>query len=111
MRSTPRGIVIATCVAAIVVFALVQDRITAGGARRYVAMQREALAGSREPVRVRAVMKPAIEHSVRTAALAAGVVLLAGLGAATVRGRRRLANDVAVRRTPGTTELSEGHRE
>src|SRR5690349_21076297 len=36
----PRGILIATALAALVVFAVVQDRVTAAGARRYVALQR-----------------------------------------------------------------------
>jgi hypothetical protein len=47
MALRPRAILIATTLAALVVFAVVQDRITASGARRYVAIQRDALAGAR----------------------------------------------------------------
>ena len=83
----PRAIFIVTVVLALVVFAVVQDRITAAGARRYVAIQRAAIAGRAQPVTVDEVMKPAIARSVQQGLIWGGVVLVAGgsLAAATRR--------------------------
>jgi hypothetical protein len=69
-----------TLVAAVAVFCVVQDRVTAEGARRYVALQREALAGRGRPVTVDEVMQPAIDRSVRLGLISSGAV--AGLGVA-----------------------------
>jgi hypothetical protein len=69
-----------TLAAAGAVFCVVQDRVTAAGARRYVSLQREALAGRGRPVTVDEVMRPAVEHSVRLGLLSSGAV--AGLGVA-----------------------------
>lgn len=82
MKLTRRGIVIVTCVLAVAAFAIVQDRVTAAGARRYAATQREAIAVGRAGITIESVMAPAIRRSVWWASGGAAVVLLAGLGAA-----------------------------
>jgi hypothetical protein len=69
-----------TAAAAVGVFCVVQDRVTAAGARRYVALQREAMAGRGRSVTVDEVMQPAIDRSVRLGLLSSGAV--AGLGVA-----------------------------
>ena len=76
--------------AAVVVFCVVQDRATAAGARRYAALQLEALASGSRLVTVDEVMKPAVIQSVRQGALWACAVCIAGLGAAAVarKGQR-----------------------
>ena len=78
----------ATVVAAVIVFCAVQDRVTAAGARRYVALQREAAAGGRAPVSVDDIMRPAIARSVRNGLAWSGGVVAAGLIVAAVAGRR-----------------------
>ena len=76
----------AIVLAAFAAFCVVQDRITAAGARRYVALQREALAGRGKHVTIEEVMRPAIDRSVRGGLLAAaGVMAIGGL----VAWRRR----------------------
>jgi hypothetical protein len=82
MTVRPRGVLIATALAAVVVFAVVQDRVTAAGARRYVALQRAALAGQGPAVTVDEIMRPAIAQSVREGLLWSGVVLIGGAGIA-----------------------------
>ena len=77
------------CAAALVVFCVVQDRVTAAGARQYVAIQREAFAGRAEPVTIDAVVRPAVERSVALASLSSGAVLAVGLAAAAALGRGR----------------------
>jgi hypothetical protein len=67
-----------TVLAALAVFCIVQDRMTAEGARRYVALQREALAGRGNRVTIDEIMRPAIERSVRLGLLAAGGVVMVG---------------------------------
>ena len=77
-----------TIAAAIVVFAVVQDRVTASGARQYVTLQRAALAGRSAPITIDQVMVPAIGRSVRLGALWAAVVMVIGFAAAVaVRNR------------------------
>ena len=89
-RVSPRTVVLATCFAALVVFAVVQDRITAAGARRYVTLQRDSLAGRGQPVTIDDVMGPAINRSVQQGALWGGLVLVTGLVlAASLRGNTR----------------------
>jgi len=85
----PRAIVIATAIVALAVFAVVQDRVTADGARRYVALQRNALAGRGPAVTIDEIMRPAIQRSVQQGLLWGGVVLALGLGVAGAMGRRR----------------------
>jgi hypothetical protein len=88
MAVRPRGILIASAIAALVVFAAVQDRVTAAGARRYVALQRAALAGRARAVTVEEVMRPAIARSVRLGLLWGGIVLVGGAGIAAVVAAR-----------------------
>jgi hypothetical protein len=91
MAVGPRAIVIATAIAALVVFAAVQDRVTAAGARRYAALQREALAGHGHTVTVDEIMRPAIDRSVQQGFLWGGVVLVAGVSVAGLVSTRRHA--------------------
>jgi hypothetical protein len=67
-----------TFVAALAVFCIVQDRVTAAGARRYVALQKDALAGRGRLVTIDEIMQPAIDRSVRDGLLAASGVLVVG---------------------------------
>lgn len=78
-----------TFVVAFVVFCVVQDRVTAAGARRYVALQREALAGRGPAVTIDEVMRPAIEASVKYGVLSAAAVVITGWLAAGLGGGRR----------------------
>ena len=90
MAIAPRTVVRVTLMAALVVFCGVQDRTTAAGARRYVALQRDALAAGASPIRIDAVVTPAVRRSVAQGLLWAGAVAVAGLGTAlAVRRRRR----------------------
>ena len=91
-----------TFAAALAVFCIVQDRVTAAGARRYVARQTDALAGRGPYVTIDEIMQPAIAESVREGLLAAGVVVAIGGVVAWRRsrkddrddqGRRRIRND------------------
>ena len=85
MAVSPRIVVRVTLIVAVVVFCGVQDRVTAAGARRYVALHR---AGT--PAAVDEVMRPAVRESVEQGLTWAGAVTVAGLGVAAVlrRGRR-----------------------
>jgi hypothetical protein len=56
---------VASMVAAIVVFCIVQDRVTSTGVGQYVVRQRAALTGGGPAVRVDSVMRPWIARSVR----------------------------------------------
>jgi len=91
----PRGILIATALAALVAFAIVQDRVTAAGARRYVMLQRAALAGHGSPVTVDAIMRPAIAQSVHDGLLWGGVVLASGVGIAAAVAARAATQRVS----------------
>lgn len=82
MAVRPRAILLITAIAALVVFAVVQDRVTAAGARRYVAIQRDAIAGRARPVTIDEIMRPAIERSVHQGLMWGGLVLVAGAGLA-----------------------------
>ena len=77
-----RYLIVGAVLAGVATFAVVQDRMTAAGARRYVTLQREAEAGRGRAVTVDEVMRPAIEASVREGALWGGGVTAAGLIAA-----------------------------
>ena len=89
MALRPRAILAITALAALVVFAVVQDRITAAGARRYVAIQRDALAGRAQPVTVDEIMRPAIERSVQQGLTWGGLVLVGGVSVAGAVARRQ----------------------
>jgi len=91
MAVRPRGILIATVLVALVVFAVIQDRVTAAGARRYVALQRAALAGRGPAVTVDEIMRPAVAQSVREGLLWGGVVLVSGVGIAAAVAARAVA--------------------
>ena len=84
--------VVFTCIAAIVVFAVVQDRVTVAGVGEYVSASRDAAAGRRPPVTIDEIMKPAVTRGVRQGALWGGVVLVAGLGG-TVAARRHASRE------------------
>ena len=88
MNHRARAIVLTTVAAALVVFAVVQDRVVASGAGRYALLQRAALAGGGPAVTIDEVLRPAVARSVRDGLLWSGVVLAAGLGLAVVAGRR-----------------------
>lgn len=85
----PRAVLVITALAAVVVFAVVQDRVTAAGARRYVMVQRDALAGRGQLVTVDQIMRPAIGRSVQQGLMWGGVVLVAGLSLAGVVSARQ----------------------
>ena len=87
MNKHIRWILLVSAIAALAVFLVVQDRASAEGARRYVALQRQALAGRAPGVTIDEVMAPAVERSVRQGLLWGGVVLLAGFGVAAAASR------------------------
>jgi hypothetical protein len=106
MTIRPRGVLLATALAAVVVFAVVQDRITAAGARRYVALQRAALAGRGPAVTVDEIMRPAVAQSVREGLLWSGAVLVSGVGIAAAVSARRVVSDPEPRiPDPGAGQL------
>ena len=86
---TPRAIVALTAVMALLTFAVVQDRVTAAGARRYVALQREAVARGGSPVSMDEVLRPAVQRSVIQGLLWSGGVLAGGLAIAARAIRRQ----------------------
>ncbi len=80
--------IVFTLIAALAVFCVVQDNVTAAGARRYVQIQRDAItAHGRPAVTVDDIMTPAIHASVRDGLLSAGAVIVIGAWL-TVRGRK-----------------------
>jgi len=85
----PRLVLVITAIVAFVVFAIVQDRVTAAGARRYVALQRDAIAGRGQSVTVDEIMRPAVERSVQQGLMWGGAVLVAGASVAGVVARRQ----------------------
>ena len=85
----PRAVLVITALAAVVVFAVVQDRVTAAGARRYAGLQREALAGRGALVTVDQIMRPAIARSVQQGLMWGGVVLVTGVSLAGVVSARQ----------------------
>ncbi len=78
---------LAALAAAVVVFGVVQDRVTAAGAGRYVALKRAALAGQRPEVTVDEVMAPAIRRSVVRGVTWGGGVFAAGLSLVSLHRR------------------------
>ena len=77
-----RAVLWITFAAALAVFCIVQDRVTAEGARRYVALQRDALAGRGPAVTIDEVMRPVVNRSVRLALFSSGAVVAVGMAAA-----------------------------
>ena len=84
-----RTLVLTTMAAAIAVFAVVQDRATASGAREYVALQRQARTDGAPAPTIDEVMAPANARSVRQGLVWGGAALALGLGLAAVISRRR----------------------
>ena len=82
MTVAPRTLVRVTLLAAVVAFCVVQDRVTAAGARRYVAAQRQALAAGTAPVGVDQIVRPAVRRSVQLGFVSAGVLCLIGFALA-----------------------------
>jgi hypothetical protein len=89
MSLRPRAIVVMSAVAAFAVFCVVQDRVTAAGARHYVALQRDAIAGHGPAVTIDQIMRPAIEQSVQQGLLWGAAVLVSGLTVAGAVARKR----------------------
>jgi hypothetical protein len=83
-----RRLVVFSLAAAFAVFCGVQDRITAAGARRYVSIQRAAIASGTGGTAIDDVMRPAVHQSVRQGLLWSGLVGATGLGAAAFIARR-----------------------
>ncbi len=77
--SRSRVIIVVTCALALATFAVVQDRVTAAGARLYAATARAAIARGTEGVRLEEVMAPAIRRSLRWGVASGGTVLVVGL--------------------------------
>lgn len=83
-----RHLVVLTVIAALAVFCIVQDRVTAAGAQQY-ALQALAAIDRHEPVApIDSVMRPAVRRSVRLGFLSANAVLIVGMAAAAVVSRR-----------------------
>jgi hypothetical protein len=80
--------VVFTCIAAIVVFAVVQDRVTVAGVGEYVTAYRDAAAGRRQAVTIDEIMKPAVTRAYWQGTLWGSAVLIAGLGGAIAVRRR-----------------------
>jgi hypothetical protein len=89
MPARVRVIVLLTVAAAAIVFAYVQDRVTASGAREYVMRQGEAIEGRGPTVTIGEVMDPAVDRSVWQGLKWGAMVLVAGLVAAAFVGTRR----------------------
>jgi hypothetical protein len=84
----PRTILMIAAILAVVVFSVVQDRVTAGGARQYVELQRAAAEGQRTPVTIDEIMRPAVRRSVAQASVWSAVVMVTGAITAGMVGRR-----------------------
>jgi ABC-type Fe3+ transport system permease subunit len=96
-----RHLVVFTFVAALAVFCVVQDRVTAAGATQYGEAALEAIARHEAVPRVDTVMRPAIRRSVWLGLASAGPVLAVGLGSAAVVSRRRARRRGDVRSVRG----------
>jgi hypothetical protein len=81
--------VVFSSVAALVVFAVVQDRVTVAGVGQYEIAYREAAAGKRGRVTIDEVMKPAVVHGVQQGALWGFAVFIAGVGGTAAARRLR----------------------
>ena len=82
--------IVLTCIAALAVFAVIQDRVTVSGVGQYVETYHEAVAARRPPSTIDDVMKPAVARGARQGALWSGATLVAGvIGTVAVRRRVR----------------------
>ena len=88
MSRAPHVIAALALIAGFATFCVVQDRVTAAGARRYVEMQRAAFAGAGRPVTIDEIMGPALTQSVWRGVEWGGAVALVGLAVAGAVGRR-----------------------
>jgi hypothetical protein len=84
-----RRLVGLTFLAALAVFCVVQDRVTAAGATRYALGALAAIDRHEPAAPIDSVMRPAIRQSVRSGLVSAGLVLAAGLGTAAAVSRSR----------------------
>jgi hypothetical protein len=89
MRLHPRAVLWVAFCAAIVVFCVVQDRVTAAGARQYATQQRRAIAEGTPLLTIDEVVRPAVRRSVRQGFLWSGLVIGAGLVLASAHRPRR----------------------
>ncbi len=78
-----------TFVVAVAVFAVVQDRVTAAGAREYVRLQSAAEQGAGVPVTIDQVVAPAVAAATRQGFTSSGGVMAIGLTLSAVLSRRR----------------------
>jgi len=85
VRLTAARVVVFSLLAALVVFAVVQDRVTAAGARHYVVLHTAAGGSS---VTLDEVMKPAIRASVLSGLRWSGIVASVGFVCAGIVSRR-----------------------
>ena len=81
--------VVFSSVAALVVFAVVQDRVTVAGVGQYEIAYREVAAGKRGRVTIDEVMKPAVVHGVQQGALWGVAVFIADVGGTAAARRLR----------------------
>lgn len=95
MQQQVRRVLWLTFAAALAGYCVVQDRVTAAGARRYVAAQQEAIAGRGPAITVDDMMRPAVARSVRLGLACSGAVAAVGvgLGLALQRSARARAAD------------------
>jgi hypothetical protein len=82
MRLSPRAILAIAVIIGAVVFCVVQDRVTAAGARQYVDLQLAAAQGRGAPVTVDEIMGPAVGRSVAQGLMWSAVVIVMGTIAA-----------------------------
>jgi hypothetical protein len=79
MPMRPRTVLLTAFIAAVVVFCVVQDRVTARGAQQYAEQQRRALSGRGTPVTIDEVVAPAVRRSLQQGLLWGGLVMGAGI--------------------------------
>jgi hypothetical protein len=81
-------IVLIPVIVALGAFCVVQDRVTAAGARRYVRVHRDAAVRGAAAPSIDEVMRPAVRQSVWYGALSGGAAAGVALGAGALWGRR-----------------------
>jgi ABC-type Fe3+ transport system permease subunit len=84
-----RRVVVFTFLAALAVFCVVQDRVTAAGAQQYALRALAAIDRHQSVPPIDAVMRPAVRRSVKLGFLSADAVLTVGIVTAVVVSRRR----------------------
>ena len=82
MGVQPGTVLLCAAAAGAATFCIVQDRVTAEGARQYVTLQEAASVSRSTPVAIDDVMRPAVQRGVRQGALSGGVVFAVGAAAA-----------------------------